>query len=315
MQDVRDNNLFSKLSVIGGGLLILIALGAVVYFSLQKSGYFLESKNKDKNKIASVKYICDEGKTLTAIFFESKSVLATSTNIQDISHGFLVVKLDDGRSFELNQTISADVGRYANKDESFVFWNKGSSALILEFDTERFYRGCKEYDAIENSYTNLTTYLDPIFNFSIKYPKDYIQDKKYKYTLLGSDISIDGVKFIIPKKYTDGNNLSSDSYISFENISNSKSCSASLFLSNVVSKNISENGSDYSFATTTSAAAGNRYEEYVYAFPKNNTCLAARYFIHYGAIENYAIGAVGAFNKDNLLKEFDAIRDSLSFSN
>ncbi len=149
MQDVRDNKLFSNLSKIGGGLLILIALGAVAYFSLQKSGYFLESKNKDKNKIASVKYICDEGKTLTAIFFESKSVLATSTNTQDISHGFVIVKLDDGRSFELIQTISADGGRYANKDESFVFWDKGVNLIILEFDTERFYKNCKKEIPIE----------------------------------------------------------------------------------------------------------------------------------------------------------------------
>ncbi len=314
MQDVRDNNLFSKLSVIGGGLLILIALGAVVYFSLQKTGYFLDKQNKDKNKVASVYYICNDKKTLTAVFFEPKMPTVSSTSAQD-SHGSVVIKLDDGRNFDLNQTVYADGARYSNKDETFVFWNKGIEAMILEFDTERLYKGCKKYDPSENGYRNLVSYLDPYFNFTINYPKDYSQDKKYKYTLLGPDTSIDGVKFTIPKIYTDGNNLSKESYLSVENISNSSPCSASLFLSNVASKNISENGSDYSFASTTDAAMGQRYEEYVYAFPKNSTCFAVRYFIHYSAIENYTTGTVGAFNKDNLLKEFDAIRDSLDFVN
>lgn len=333
MQDVRDNKLFSNLSVLGGGLLILIAIGAIVYLSLQRSGYFLDKKNKDKNLIASVKYVCDNKKTLVADFFVPKTSMATSTSSsassmdigQDpaltnspsapIPVGSVVLKLDDGRNFDLNQTVSADGGRYTNKDESFVFWDKGDTVMILEFDTEKNYTGCKKYDPIVNSYTNLVSYLDPTYNFTIKYPKDYSQDKKYQYTNLGPGKSINGIKFTIPKIYTNGNNLSSDSYFSVENILNSKSCSASLFLDNVISQNISVNGSDYSFASSTSAGAGNRYEEHIYAFPKNNVCFAVRYFIHYSVIENYPAGIIVEFNKDNLLKEFDAIRDSLNFSN
>lgn len=331
MQDVRDNKLFSNLSVLGGGLLILIAIGAIVYLSLQRSGYFLDKKNKDKNLTASVKYVCDNKKTLAADFFEPKIVVATSTTTSpmDIGQdpgstsspsaptpaGSVVLKLDDGRNFDLNQTISADGARYANKDESFVFWDKGNTAMVLEFDAEKNYTGCKKYDPTANGYTNLVSYLDPTYNFTIKYPKDYSQDKKYQYTNLGPGKSINGVKFTIPKIYTNNNNLSSDSYISVENILNSKSCSASLFLDNAISQNISANGSDYSFASSTDAGAGNRYEEYVYAFPKNNVCFAVRYFIHYSAIENYTSGTVGEFNKDNLLKEFNSIRDSLNFPN
>ena len=326
MQDVRDNKLFSNLSVLGGGFLILIAIVAIVYLSLHRSGYFLDKKNKDKNLLASVIYNCDNKKTFSASFFEPKILAATSTDtgsmdtgqdpyIPATPEGSVVLKLDDGRNFELDQTLSADGGRYANKGESFVFWDKGDSAMILEFDTEKNYRDCKKYDPLENSYTNLVSYLDPIFNFSIKYPKDYTRDTKHQYTALGPEKSIDGVKFTIPKIYTNGNNLSSDSYVSIENIPNSQICSASLFLSNVNAQIISENGSDYSFASSTDAGAGNRYEEYVYAFPKNYVCFAARYFIHYSAIENYTSGTVGKFNKDNLLKEFDAIRDSLNFAN
>jgi hypothetical protein len=37
--------------------------------------------------------------------------------------------LSDGRSLSLPQVMSASGARYANKDESFVFWNKGNYGL------------------------------------------------------------------------------------------------------------------------------------------------------------------------------------------
>ena len=40
--------------------------------------------------------------------------------------------LSDGRSLELPQVLSASGARYANADESFVFWNKGNTAFITE---------------------------------------------------------------------------------------------------------------------------------------------------------------------------------------
>jgi membrane-bound inhibitor of C-type lysozyme len=317
MQDVRDNKLFSNLSVIGGGLLIVIALGAIVYFSLQKRGFFLDKENGDRNKIAAVRYICDEKKTFSAIFFDSKKSTENFAHDQNssISNASVVLKLDDGRNFDLNHTVSGEGLRYSNKDQSFVFWEKATGAVILEFDTERFYRGCKKYDPTENSYTNLVSYLDETYSFNINYPKDYLQDKKYKYTIIGQDSSIDGVRFTIPKNYTDSNNLSKESYISIENIPNFKSCSASLFLLDATPKNISENGSDYSFAFREDLASDEKYEEYVYAFKKDKVCFGVRYFIGYSYIENHTAQAVTTFNKDNLLKEFNFIRDSLEFKN
>ncbi len=322
MEDVRDSKLFSGLSTIGGALAIVLAVGVIVYLCLQKSGYFLDKQNEDKNKIASIKYICDNNKTLTADFFDLKVDVATSTDSEDISTiknptGSLILKLDDGRNLVLNQAMSADGGRYVNKDESFVFWDKGGSIMILEYDTERYYINCKIYDPVENGYTNLTSYNDPYYNFTVKYPRDYSLNKTYKYTALGPEKDITGVKFTVPKIYSNGNNLSTDSYVSVENILNPTTCSASLFLFNVndLPQDISVNGMVYSYASSSDAGAGNRYDEYVYAFPKGKTCLAVRYFIHYSSIENYPTDTVSEFNKDNLLKTFDAIRDSLNFSN
>ena len=69
----------------------------------------------------------------------------------------------------------------------------------------------------------------------------------------------------------------------------------------------------YSIASSTGAAAGNRYEEVVYALPGSNPCLAVRTYIHYGVLENYATGTVKAFDRAALEKSFVAIRDSVTF--
>jgi len=42
------------------------------------------------------------------------------------------LKLSDGRALKLPQVISGSGARYANEDESFVFWNKGDTAFVTE---------------------------------------------------------------------------------------------------------------------------------------------------------------------------------------
>lgn len=66
--------------------------------------------------IASAMFVCAEGKSIGAEF-RKRSV---------------TLELSDGRSLELPQTISASGARYANADESFVFWNKGNTAFVEE---------------------------------------------------------------------------------------------------------------------------------------------------------------------------------------
>ncbi len=53
------------------------------------------------------------------------------------------LKLSDGRSLSLPQVMSGSGARYANKDESFVFWNKGDTAFITEGAAgQETYSGC-----------------------------------------------------------------------------------------------------------------------------------------------------------------------------
>lgn len=68
--------------------------------------------------INSVTFNCDESKNIKATFFKM---------------GVSIV-LSDGRKMVLPQVISGSGARYANADESFVFWNKGDTAFVTEGD-------------------------------------------------------------------------------------------------------------------------------------------------------------------------------------
>jgi membrane-bound inhibitor of C-type lysozyme len=52
------------------------------------------------------------------------------------------IVLNDKRKFTLKQTLSASGIRFANKDESVIFWSKGTSAF-LEENNNVTYEQCK----------------------------------------------------------------------------------------------------------------------------------------------------------------------------
>jgi membrane-bound inhibitor of C-type lysozyme len=66
--------------------------------------------------IAHVKFTCTGDKWIDATFFPEKVDLT----------------LSDGRTMSVPQAMSASGARYANADESFVFWNKGDTAFVTE---------------------------------------------------------------------------------------------------------------------------------------------------------------------------------------
>lgn len=85
-------------------------------------------------------YNCDGKKTISATFItgEAKEVVPGE---MPIPTGSVQLKLSDGRNMTLNQTISADGGRYANEDESFIFWDKGNSTFVME-GNKTTYQNC-----------------------------------------------------------------------------------------------------------------------------------------------------------------------------
>lgn len=91
-------------------LIIIVASGAI---------YYQTSSKKDSIQAT---FKCSDGKSIKAEFLKEKVKLS----------------LSDKRNFELLQTMSGSGARYANKDESFVFWNKGNTAFIEEGNKTTF---------------------------------------------------------------------------------------------------------------------------------------------------------------------------------
>ncbi len=260
-------------------------------------------------------YMCDLQKTIDASFYEGTSSEKVVTGEMPKPSGWAEVSLSGASSIHLPQTISADGGRYANADESLVFWSKGRGAMVLEGGKEKNYTHCIEVVANPNMGT---VYHNGKEGITLRYPKDYTVNESYKYQALGPGKEISGVSFTIPARIASGTNLSTDSKISIEFLSandthdSTSECDAKLFVpEGVKSVEMSDGDMTYSVASTNDAGAGNRYEEKVYTLPGTNPCIALRYFIHYGAIENYAPGDVREFDKAALISEFDSIRRTL----
>jgi len=93
-------------------------LGVTAFFA---SGVLAETA------VATAVFKCQGGKSIDATFY------ANSVSL----------KLSDGRSLMVPQAMSASGARYANKDETFVFWNKGDTAFVTEGkDGKETFSGC-----------------------------------------------------------------------------------------------------------------------------------------------------------------------------
>ncbi len=149
--------------------------------------------------------------------------------------------------------------------------------------------------------------------FSIVYPRDFTADDSYVYNQVNPKKPISGVKFTIPGGVATGTNLSSDSYVSVEWLPRAVRCTGDIYLAaNVKPSTVNEDGIEYSVAIFSGAAAGNVYEEMVYALSGSSPCTAVRYYIHSSNIGNYDPGAVREFDRAALLAAFDKIRQSLT---
>jgi membrane-bound inhibitor of C-type lysozyme len=71
--------------------------------------------------VSQVKFVCKDDKSIDATFYSDKVDLT----------------LSDGRGMSLPQTMSGSGIRYANADETFVFWSKGDTAFVTEGADEK----------------------------------------------------------------------------------------------------------------------------------------------------------------------------------
>jgi membrane-bound inhibitor of C-type lysozyme len=66
-----------------------------------------------------VHFSCDDNKKISAMFYPTDDM-------------YVDLVLSDGRAISLPHMRSGSGARYANTNESIVFWNKGSTAFVTE---------------------------------------------------------------------------------------------------------------------------------------------------------------------------------------
>jgi membrane-bound inhibitor of C-type lysozyme len=80
---------------------------------------------------AVVSYTCNEGKTISAQYFDGGAASSTPDG-RPVPTGAVELTFADGSMMRLPQTLSASGIRYANQDESFIFWSKGNTAFVQQ---------------------------------------------------------------------------------------------------------------------------------------------------------------------------------------
>jgi membrane-bound inhibitor of C-type lysozyme len=103
-------------------LLLVVGSVSVYYFKQGKPSRNIFTTDDNNKFINPANFNCSENKTIQALFFKDRVELS----------------LSDGRNMLISQAVSASGARYANTDESFVFWNKGDTAFINEGDKTTF---------------------------------------------------------------------------------------------------------------------------------------------------------------------------------
>ena len=107
-------------------LTLLVALLAILVLGLVTNAG--DSAAQPAAKTIRAHFACADGKVVDATFING-------------ARSSVALALSDGRKLTLPQALSASGARYATKDESVVFWNKGDTAFLEEAG-KTTYDGC-----------------------------------------------------------------------------------------------------------------------------------------------------------------------------
>lgn len=124
-------------------LIVIALVSLAIYWFILK-----EKENSSLSFRAQVTYLCDEGKQIKATFYEGKA-RSVEPGAKPIPSGSVEIVLSDGRNFTLPQTISASGIRYANENETFIFWSKGDTAFVDE-QGELTFQNCLSIESASN---------------------------------------------------------------------------------------------------------------------------------------------------------------------
>lgn len=157
-----------------------------------------------------------------------------------------------------------------------------------------------------------SVYSSQPFGFQVVVPPGFSVDESYLNQDLGPGREIPGVAFRIPASMSAGTNLSADSHIAVEELSD-VDCAPEAFLSSPTDvSEVELGGTRYTKARSGGAGAGNLYEETVYVTEKGSRCYAVRSFIHSTQLGNYPEGTVRAFDRAPLDAALDSVAASLT---
>jgi membrane-bound inhibitor of C-type lysozyme len=266
-----------------------------------------------RHELSRARYVCADKTELSAVYYDANatSLVARepSPNMPPTPTGSVDLTLSDNALITLPQTLSADGGRYANSDESVIFWSKGRGALYTKAGENEM--NCIEV-AIDHGGLPLV-YASTTIGVSLRYPIGYSVSETYRGESAAKGDEVRGIFLTVPASYGSSTNLAPNTSVRIEyrDLLSTDECRATLFLPNAQMTTVFDGDVSYSFASSTDAGAGNRYEESVYALPYTHPCIGLHYFVHYALMENYSPGSVRASDKVELLSDFDAIRRSL----
>ena len=117
-------------------VIAILAIGVAVWLLY---GDRMSGKSaSDGQPSQTISYLCAQGKTIVADYYEGQPAAQPAPGEPPIPTGDVSLALSDGRSISLPRTISGDGMRYANADESVIFWSKGDTAFVMESGAETF---------------------------------------------------------------------------------------------------------------------------------------------------------------------------------
>jgi membrane-bound inhibitor of C-type lysozyme len=148
-----------KYIFITAAVIVILAAAGVALFMMGKSSAPAQPatlSSAASSTLNTVVFQCDNNKSITAGFD-----MANDAQVQ--------LALSDGRQMSLPHAVSADGARYANSDESIVFWNVGTTAFMQENGTTTF-ANCAIQDNPAAA-TTTVTYRNNTYGFLLNYPQ------------------------------------------------------------------------------------------------------------------------------------------------
>jgi membrane-bound inhibitor of C-type lysozyme len=252
-----------------------------------------------------VNYFCDSG-TITANY-------ATGT---------VALKLSDGRTFTLPQTISGSGISYeegSGTSQDVEFQSEGSNAFLTE-NGSTTYNNCVAGQEMSMA-SGSEMYTDANDTFSLTYPSQFTltgggvgftQDWRAEATSSGVLL----VKITIPQSFEPKTNFGDATFTIGTSADPGAvaGCLTDTAGEKTTSANVIINGVSFTRLNFTDVGAGQIYDTTSYRTVRNNQCYAVEYTIHSGNINNYDPSqGISAFDETKVQAVLDGIAQSVKF--